>query len=162
MRVDQGIRTINAVRSTSTYVRIISEQVVKKKTHTHTHMLSITTSLVNVDCNRCHHVLQPFSPTLLPAAHLLYHHCCCCCNCCTDAATFACPVYTCSFAAAVASRPNVSLYWNHLPPYPVFGSFPSDPPSSRLSKHSCTSLVNVAASTARMFTARGPTRCQPS
>ena len=43
-------------------------------------------------------------------------------------------VYTCSCAAAVNSRPNVSFYWNHLPPYPISGIFLSDPPNSRLSR----------------------------
>ena len=70
-----------------------------------------------------------------PAARLLSHRCCCC-NCSTDAAMYACQVYTCSCAAAVTSRPNVFLYWNHLPPDPVFEIFLSDPPNSRMSKHS--------------------------
>ena len=89
--------------------------------------------------------MSPSPVTLLPytpAAHLLYHHCCCCCNCCTDAAAYACPVYTCtcSCAAAVAvtSRPNISIHWNHPAPSPVFRYFSfrsaPDPPNSRLSR----------------------------
>ena len=97
--------------------------------------------------------MSPRVVTLLPytpAAHLLYHHCCCC-NCFSDAATYACPVYyTCSCAAAVTSRPNISLYWNHLPPYPVSGISLSDPPNSRLSRRSYTEyfLIYISVSCA--------------
>ena len=69
--------------------------------------------------------MSPRAVTLVPytpAAHLLYHHCCCCCNCCTDAATYVCPVCTGSCAAAVTSRPNISIL-EPSPSLPGFRNF---------------------------------------
>ena len=97
------------------------------------------------DCDRCHHVLNPYSPMLMPptfstttavaavaavaaACCCCCCWCCCCCHCGADAAAsataYACPVYTCSCTAGVTPKlqrqvPSISL----LDPFPPT-SFP--------------------------------------
>lgn len=85
-----------------------------------------------------HHVLDPYSPIMLPstlstAAGCCYWCCCCCCPCCTD--TMRSP--------PVDSPYQVSSTGTTPPAVPCFPNFISVPPKPRLLEYDILLLIGI-------------------